>query len=83
MYIKMTEQDKVDPIKLKALKLRLPHGTISQIARELSLSRESVNKVFDGKWENDQVLDMAIEILENRKGKTAHTEKRIDQVLSN
>jgi hypothetical protein len=83
MYIKMIEPTKVDRIKLGALKASLPHGALTRIAKELGLTRHSVEKVFAGRWENEEVLDKAIEILEEAKARKAALENKIDQALNN
>lgn len=83
MYIKMIEPTKINPLKLKALKASLPYGAITRIANELSLTRHSVEKVFTGRWDNEAVIDRAIEILEEAKAKTAQREARIDRALNN
>ena len=82
MYIKMIGQDKITQDKLDALKLKLPHGGLTRIANDLNITRHSVEKVFAGKWENDQVIDKAIEIIEERRRQVEEREARIDQALN-
>lgn len=79
MYIK----DQISLEKLQALKLKLPYGAVIQIARDLDMSRTAVDKVFAGKIENDEVIDLAIKIIEERKKDILEKESKIDKVLSN
>jgi hypothetical protein len=83
MYIKMIEATKIDPLKLRALKASLPHGAITRIANELSLTPHSVDKVFKGRWDNEQVINRAVEILEEAKAKKVEREALIDRALKN
>lgn len=82
MYIKMIEPTKIDRIKLKALKASLPHGALTRIAKDLGLTRHSVEKVFAGRWENEAVLNHALEMLEEAKLRKAELENKIDRALS-
>lgn len=73
---------KLSESKLKDLKRKLPHGTISRIAEELGIHRNNVDMVFKGKFENQKVIDMALEILEEKKAQIKAIESKIDQVIN-
>lgn len=78
----MIEQTKISKSKLDALKLSLPHGSLIKIARELGLDRRTVDDVFRGKFDNEDVIDRAIEIVEAAKQRKIAREARIDQALN-
>ncbi|AEL24322.1 hypothetical protein [Cyclobacterium marinum] len=67
--------------KLMELKRNLPHGAINEIANELGIHRNNVTDVFKGKWENDQVIDLAIQKIELKRVAIANQEARINKVL--
>lgn len=74
---------KLDRVKLTELRRLLPHGSMGEIAIELNIHRNNVADVFKGKWENQQVIDLAIEKIEAKREQIRSIEGRIDQVLGN
>jgi len=67
--------------KLIKLKRNLPHGAINEIANELGIHRNNVTDVFKGKWENEQVIDSAIQKIEIRRLFILATEAKINKAL--
>lgn len=81
MYIKM-ESTKLNTAKLSELKKLMPHGAIGEIAQELGIHRNNVADVFKGKWENQQVIDLAIQKIEHKRLHIKSIESKIDKVLN-
>ena len=72
---------KIDRTKLKELKLALPHGSIVRIARDLNITRHAVDMVFNGTFESEDVINAAVNIIEEKKQQIKQVEDRIDQVI--
>lgn len=49
---------------LKSLKNLLPHGSIKKIAHQTNMSEQSVSKVLEGYWSNDNILKVAVALLQ-------------------
>lgn len=75
MYIK--DSFKIPLEELMELESRLPYGTKKEIRDRTGLSRTSVDDVFKGKFFNEPVIDIAIEITRRSIKNTTKKRKEI------
>ena len=72
MYIKR-ENLRVTRQELKGLEDALPHGAKKKIAEHLDLHRNSVDKVFQGVWDNEEMIEAACTLI---MGESLSTKKK-------
>lgn len=67
---------------LKALRSALPYGSIQRICEKQGRTRQHVNDVLNGKYQDESVIDLAIEEIEKERKRKESLQKRIRAALS-
>lgn len=62
------------------LKLKLPKGAYSIIAKHFKVNKSTVSRVLDGKVENLELIEFAISLVENQCNKIGALSERIDNL---
>lgn len=65
---------------LNALKKALPHGSVKAIAERMNLDASTVSKVLDGKSNNLEVIEVALQVAKEAKAKRRDLENRITEL---
>lgn len=72
----------VNKTVINKLKKMLPHGSIGRIAKELGISRRTVERTFRGDYYNRKVIAKAEEIAREEKQKQEELDKKIEETIS-
>lgn len=65
---------------LMTIRGKLPVGGINEIAKRLDLAPSTVSKVFSGKHQNVDVVNCALEVIQEHQAKLAQVEKAVKQL---
>lgn len=65
---------------LSTLRKNLPHGGIKRISETTKLDQSTVSKVLKGVFNNDTVIECALEIIEETKSKSESLKQRIGKL---
>ncbi|MEQ9006957.1 MAG: hypothetical protein RLN88_04110 [Ekhidna sp.] len=80
MYIKRNNLT-IDLTELKRLEEALPYGAKAEIARITGLHRNSVDKVFAGEWNSEDVIDAACALIRRESNSTKKKRILIHETL--
>lgn len=62
--------------------IRSYRGCIKQIAEEAGVSRQAVQDVLSGKYQNEKILAAATKVFESRKAEREQVRKRFIQTIA-